>query len=430
MFKKIKQTIIQSPLLRVTSFNSVSVVVKMITGLAVSKLTAFFLGPSGVALIGNLRNALVVIHNFSVLGLEKGAVRYAAEYKDQLQNRRYFTTTLLLLGSLGSLLVGVLLWFNASWLSRFIFENSNYDIVWKILALALPFHTFNIFLVSLLKGNSEFKKVIEINIVSHLLNLVLFFVGIYFFDLNGALLAVALISSILFFYTFTRAKKYALIFFQFSGTNLKIKMLKNLGEYSLMHLISSITFPLVFLGIRKLIITQIGEDEAGFWEAINRISNYYMVFVLSVLNLFILPKMAEAKTNRAFKKIVFDFYKRVIPIFSIGLVLVYFLRDFIVQLVFSKEFLPTSELFLWQILGDFFRVITLIMVYQFHAKKMLVKFIATDLFLAIALFLSSSLLIKFIGIQGAVLGHFITYMLYFILIMFMFRKQLLTKLID
>ena len=79
MIKRLKNIILASPLLKVTSFNSLSVLIKMITGLGVSKLTAYFLGPQGVALMGNFRNFLNIAHNFSAGGLERAVVKYAAE---------------------------------------------------------------------------------------------------------------------------------------------------------------------------------------------------------------------------------------------------------------------------------------------------------------------------------------------------------------
>jgi PST family polysaccharide transporter len=132
--------------------------------------------------------------------------------------------------------------------------------------------------------------------------------------------------------------------------------------------------------------------------------------------------LVKAKDNAAFKAIVFSFYKQIIPLYAIGLVLVFFIKKQLLLLVYTAEFLPAENLFLYQILGDFFRIITLVMVYQFHAKRMTFSFILTDLFLALSLYICSTWYIDKIGLEGAVFGHFITYVAYFVVILMYFRK--------
>ena len=86
MLKRLKSVVQQSTLLKVSSFNGLSVVIKMITGLGVSKLTAIYLGPQGIAILGNLRNVLEIFHKFSSGGLANAVVKYSAEHKSDKAN--------------------------------------------------------------------------------------------------------------------------------------------------------------------------------------------------------------------------------------------------------------------------------------------------------------------------------------------------------
>jgi PST family polysaccharide transporter len=276
-----------------------------------------------------------------------------------------------------------------------------------------------------LQGFNEFSKVIKINIASHFLNIIAFALLVYWFNLEGALLTIVIVPSAMLIFTLYYVQSWFGAITSFQWSRFSTPVLKNLGQYAFMTLISSLSFPLVFLGIRNLLIDTLGESNAGFWESTVRISSYYLLFILSLLNLFILPKMAEAQKPSEFRAIVFNFYKQILPFFVVGLILVYILRDWIVTLVFSKDFLPAADLFFWQMLGDFFRVLAMVMVYQFHAKKMLWHYIITDLFLALSLFLSAIYLVPKIGLEGVVLGHALTYILYFFIILFIFRKSLI-----
>jgi len=76
------KTISRTPLFKVTSLNSISVLLKIGIGLITSKVLAIFIGPGGLALVGNLRNFLTSIESVATLGFQNGVVKYIAQYKD------------------------------------------------------------------------------------------------------------------------------------------------------------------------------------------------------------------------------------------------------------------------------------------------------------------------------------------------------------
>lgn len=416
-----------NPLLKVTSQNSVGVLVKLFTGLATSKIIAVFVGPTGMAFLGNLRNLQNVVNNFSTAGLEKGAIRYSAEYKNDREKLNSFVATLFFIGICICCLLGVLLFFGSGFLNDLVFPGRDFRYIFKILALILPLSMLNVFCLAILKGIGEFKKVILINILGNILNLLLIGILVWQFGLDGALLTFIILPSAILFITLAMANKKLNLLKSFHIGNISGVFNRNLSHYALMTLVSSITFPVVFLLVRNFIIAEIGTEEAGYWEAVTRLSNYYLLFIMSLLSLYILPQMAATDSDSGFRKIVFDFYKTVLPVFGIGLLLVYFLRFWIIRIVFSEEFLPMENLFLWQLLGDFVRVAAIVMTFQLHAKKMVWKFILSDLFLAGMTYLSSVLLVSKVGLQGVVIAHAVTHCMYGLVILFIFRKVFFHK---
>jgi PST family polysaccharide transporter len=139
--------------------------------------------------------------------------------------------------------------------------------------------------------------------------------------------------------------------------------------------------------------------------------------------LYILPKFVQAKSQSEFRSIVFEFYKKILPLFGLGLILLFVLREYLVLLVFSNDFIEVTTILGWQMIADFLRVLALVMVIQFHAKKMVWHYILTDLFLAIALYVSAMLGLKYLELSGVVIGHVITYAVYFVVILVIFRKS-------
>ena len=57
------------------------------------------------------------------------------------------------------------------------------------------------------------------------------------------------------------------------------------------------------------------------------------------------------------------------PFFVVGLVLLFILKKWLVFFLLSEEFEPVSNLFLGQMVGDFFKALSLILGMQFYAKK-------------------------------------------------------------
>lgn len=145
-----------------------------------------------------------------------------------------------------------------------------------------------------------------------------------------------------------------------------------------MALVSSVIGPLVFLAIRNNIIHTLGIEQAGYWESMNRIATYYFMFVSTILSVYFLPRLAFVTSRKATKKVFWSYYKGIVPFFILGLIVLYFLRGFIVSLLFTKAFLPVTELFFWQFIGDIFKVMSLVLGYQFFAKKLTLAFIATE----------------------------------------------------
>ncbi|HNQ27476.1 MAG TPA: O-antigen translocase, partial [Aquaticitalea sp.] len=172
------------------------------------------------------------------------------------------------------------------------------------------------------------------------------------------------------------------------------------------------------------IIEVVGMKEAGYWEAMNRISDYCLMFIMSLMNLYFLPRFSEIENKREFRKEVFNFYKSILPYFAAGLLLVYLLRSLIVRLVFSEAFAPATELFMWQLLGDFVKVLSVVIAFQFIAKRMFWHFVIIEVFLVCMMYLTSVYLIDIYGVKGAVIGHFVSYVLFYGLVLLIFSSSL------
>ncbi len=418
-------TIKRTPLFKVASLNSVSVILKMAIGVITSKVLAVFIGPSGLALTGNLKNFLTSVESIATLGFQNGIVKYVVDAKNDEVALKKIVSTVFISLLVVSVILSAFLFGFSHYLTVTVFGSKwNYSVVFKILALILPWYASTAYLIVILNGLGKFKKVIYVNIFGNLTGLLFCVCAVFYYKTFGALLSIIVPPALLFFLAFYYVNKEISFFDNISRTSFDWQVLKNLASYSLMALVSSVFGSLVFLAIRNNIIEVLGIDSAGYWEAMTRISNYYLMFISTILTVYFFPKLAFSSSKKAVQNLVKSYYLSVLPIYIIGVIVLFFLRIFFIKLLFTKDFLPVADLFFWQLLGDTFKVASLILGYQFYAKKLTVAFICTELFSLLLMFSFSYYFIIDFGIVGVVMAHTLTYFIYLIVLLLYFRKSL------
>src|SRR5690606_24251489 len=152
---KLLKSIFQNPVFRITSTNSVSVMIRIVTGLVSTSVVAKILGPSGVALLGNLRNFITSLETFSTLGFNNGIVKYVAQHHKNEQELSKIISTVFwsLLGA--SVLLGLPIFiFSEYWNNSIFGEEYDFGIVFKVVALSLPLFALNLFLIAVVNGFS------------------------------------------------------------------------------------------------------------------------------------------------------------------------------------------------------------------------------------------------------------------------------------
>ncbi len=412
-------------LIKISSLNAVSVLVTAITSLVGVKVVALVLGTEGMALIGNLRNALTTVQSASTLGMYNGIVKYIAEYtKDRTELARMLSTVVCLF-MIAVCCVALGLFIGASYWNTLLFGTSyHFESIFKALAFALPFYALHSVGLAIINGFAYYKKYIVISIISSIAGLLVSVLLIWYHQLQGAFIAVigTPIVGLVIITGAMRTEKELLRLI--SIHHISFTYVKKMSSYAVMTLVSAVILPLIMIRVRNHIIATAGIDEAGYWEAIQRISKQYMVFITTLLTLYVLPKFATIKRSKAFRKEVTNFYKVMLPIFGVGFIGVYGVRHWIVALLFSADFSAMESQFGWYLMGDFFKIASLVIAYQLIAKKMLLYYMITEVLSLLLLYLSSIYLINRYGFIGASMAHFFNYVCYFIMMIIVFRNSL------
>ncbi|WP_370391779.1 O-antigen translocase [uncultured Winogradskyella sp.] len=423
--KKFIHYINNEVLVKAASLNTANISVKIIAGILISKFIAIFIGPEGMALIGNLRNFLSALQSMAIAGLYNGLVKFIGRCKNDALALSKTLSTSFYFGFFASMTLAFLCYYNAEAINNFIFaENYNYVYVIETMAIVLPFYALNMFAFSIMNGFSKFKILLIINIIGQILGLLVTLLLIWQEHIDGALIAVVISPALNLLITLVGILYRKNLMSSIKITLIDFSVVQKLSPYMMMALVSSIAIPIVLILIRNYIIDEIGMKEAGYWQAMNRVSDYYLMFINSLITLYILPRFSEINTKTEFRNEVFSFYKTVMPFFAVILIIIFLSRSVLVNVLFSEDFKPVEELFGFQILGDFMRVLSMVIAYQFLAKKMFAHFIVIEIFLFVIMYVSSIYFIDVFGLKGAVMGHCLSYFMHFAIILLIFGSSL------
>jgi len=398
---------------KVFSFNGVIVLGKLFTSFIVSKVSAIYLGPAGYAIVGNFKNALQGVLGITASGFQSGLIKYIAENKHDKKQIQIITVSAFAFSVLISLLIGVLIFIFSNQLAISVLKDPSLTLVFRYLSLLLPLISLNFLIVYIINGLQKFKLYTILISVSNLLNAIITFLLIYYFRLNGALMAGVMVP-VLSFVASVFIKEVRTIFID-AITNLRsisISFLKSISVYLFMAIYSTFLISFSYLLIRNSIISTIDVNTAGLWEAMNKISSFYMIFFSSLFTLYLLPLLASNKTVKGFVEIMGTYFKYLIPFVIVLFFCILIARDKLINLVLTNEFKSIEQFFYLQLIGDFIKIIAFSFAYQFHAKKMVSSYFISDAILYVSFYVLSIYLLKYFNLHGVFYAYIVSIILY------------------
>ncbi len=407
-------------MLKITSLNAVVISIRLIVSVFIQRLLAITVGEAGIASIGTIRNVMAMLTSTSTLGTFNGVIKYVAEYKKNKPELSKIFSTVTIFITVGSLVSAAVLFFGARYFSTYLFSSQDYIYIFQLLAVIVPFIAINRVISAVVSGLSDYKRYAKIELISYLLATIAIVFGLYNSELKGVLVAIAItpiIQLLVLAFVFGKTLKS---YVRFKSLTLNLNYKNKLLAFTLMSFISTFLLNYIELDIRTLITDEININEAGYWTAMTFISKNYMVFATGLFTLYVIPKFASIHSQSEFKNEVFNIYKTILPIFALGMVLVYILRNYIIQIVYP-EFTGMEPLFKWQLLGDFVRLCALVLAHQFLAKRLVKSFVITEVISLGLFFILSKVFIQQYGTEGIVIAHFVRYVIYFIVVAFVIR---------
>jgi len=411
-------------LIKTSVLSAISTIIKVIAGFVSIKVVAVYVGPSGLALIGQMQNFISMMSSVASAGVNSGVVKYTAEHYEDEQIKQKIWSSALKISLVLIIPIAIGIIFLADFISMQLLNTAEYSSIFIVFAITVIFFVLNGLLTSILNGQKEIKKLTILNIVGSLFGLAVTILLVTQYELYGALIAGIVSQSIVFFITLAFVLKSSWFKLSMFLGSMDKEYRNKLLKYSLMTITYIITSSLSQIYIRHYLGANIGWDEAGYWQAIWRISETYLMLITTTLTIYYLPKLSSIQDKVELRKELLYGYKIIMPIVIVMALGIYIFRDFIISILFSEAFSPMAELFFYQLIGDVIKIAAWLLGFIMVAKAMTRLSIFSEIFFACSFVGFVVLFVNIYGLIGVTIAFMVNYLIYMIFLYFSLRGYL------
>lgn len=400
-------------LIKTSLLNGIAVIIKLLTFLGINKLLSIYVGPVGYAFLGQYQNLITVTTTFASGAINTGVTKYTAEYYYDEKKQHVLWQTALQISVVGSLFTAILISVFSQQLAIVFLHDIALSGVFLWFAGSLLFFVLNSLFLAILNGKKEIGYYIIANIIGSLLALISTALLVIYYNLYGALVALAIYQAIAFFATCFICYKRPWFKFSLLIGKLDKSMAKNLFGYAVMAVVSAICIPGSQILVRNYIGTVIDWQAAGYIEAIWRLSAAYLMVVTTTLSVYFIPRLSELNEPVQIKTELVNTYKLLVPFTIISSTLIYLLRKILITTLFTDDFNAMEELFAWQMIGDTLKVCSWILMYLYVAKNFFRLYVCSEIFFSITFYILVLLLENKFQVKSVAIAHAINYLFYF-----------------
>lgn len=408
-------------------WTTLSTIIKIGASLLVLKVLAVAFGPDGLGQAGNFRQLITMLSMLSGAGIFNGITKLVAQYQHQPERLRMVLGTGSAMVFTSSLLLAALFIFAANPVSRALFGHEGHsESVVALAVIQLCIACANLGL-AILKGYRDANGNAFCVSVGNLLGVAAFFVYYRLGGYAGALVGLALLPAMvllpvlfMLYYRHKLPLSYLLPTWDAGSAAL-------LAKFTVMALITAVTLPIAYVKIRNLLARTQGWAAVGIWQGVSSISDAYLQFVTTLFTVYLLPTLAQLKDKRAIKREIARALFLVLPTVSVVSLTLWLLRDMVIRLFFSFEFSDMSEQFIWQLVGDIFKVSAYVFGYLIVAFAALRVYFLAEITQFVLLISFSYWLIPRHGALGATQAYMTSYIVYFVLCSGVFLLYLKNK---
>ena len=168
--------------------------------------------------------------------------------------------------------------------------------------------------------------------------------------------------------------------------------------------------------IRAAVSKYQGYAGAGIFDAGWTLSMTYVMLILTSFNAYYLPTLGKLKTQAQARNNLIQQYFKFATLASIPLIAsVMLLKPWVIELLYSREFIPAIHMMRWMLLGDFFKISSWVLAMPMLAYADMRPYVISELLWNAGLVLLGYIALRMgAGIENIGIIFMILYFLYFL----------------
>ena len=399
-------------IVRAGFYSAIATGARLLAALVVIKLVAWFAGPEGVGKLGQFTSLMSLLAVLAGGGISAGIVKYVAEYRHDPQRLARLLAAALWYALCASVLMGCLALLFSRQLAVWLLDDPAYAGLIRVLAVAQLGIALVNYILAVINGFMDVRRLALIQVLGSLLSIVMVIWLARWLHLYGALLA--LIVSQLLWLVVGLPAWWRSPYFQRSMLRLRFdrEMTLRLAAFSVMTLTAALVSPLVNIAVRDHLALQLGWEQVGYWQAVSKVSDAYLLFLTAAINIYYLPKLAAIRERAALVAELRNAYRYILPVVVVLAAAVYVLREWVTRLLFSADFAPANALYAPQLAGDVVKIASFILSYVMLAKAMTRLFVISECVFAASYLALVYVFTAHFGLVGAMYAFAANYLAY------------------
>ncbi|TWG86425.1 PST family polysaccharide transporter [Cupriavidus gilardii J11] len=402
-------------IVRAGIYSGFATAARLLAGLVVIKLVAWFAGPTGIGKLGQFMSLMSLLSVLAGGGIMSGVTKYVAEYREDATLLNRLISSSLSYAGCASLVIGVATLLFSEQIAISLLGDAAYESLIWVLAIAQAMIALNNYIVALINGFMDVKRVALIYVAGAVLNMSITALLAWQFKLYGALLALVVGQASVLLVSLVVLKMSPYFSRAVFALSFDRDMFRRLAGYSTMTLTSALLPPLVNIWVRNHLADRFSWDQVGLWQAVSKVSEAYLLFITMAISMYYLPKLSSIRNRDELRAELRSAYAHIMPAVVVIAGTIYFLRDWVTLLLFSGDFSAAAPLYLPQLIGDVVKIAAYVLSYIMLAKAMTRAFLFSEfLFSATYIALVYLFVDRFglIGTMYAFTVNYVGYLLY------------------
>jgi O-antigen/teichoic acid export membrane protein len=401
---------------------AVSTGTKLVAGLFIVKVIALYVGAEGLGQLGQFMSVMNMVTTLAGGGIVTGLIKYVAEHAENKEELSRYLSSGSFITLMASGLIALILIAGATPVSNLLLGTPRYVVVFYVLALVQFIIGANNYATSVINGHRDAKGFAIVSASGTLVGAVIMFSATRWGGLTGSMYGLMLMPAAMAFFSIPYIFYRGLISATVLAPRRHSEATNNLLHYSGMLCVTVSTLPVAQIVVRNLIEKQAGWGAVGYWQGVSRISDVYLQFITVVLSNYYLPQLSAISDKDELRSHVYNALKIAVPATVLMALTVFLLRDLIIPLLFSKSFLPMRDLFLFQLIGDCFKVSAYTIGYVCVAKAMTRLYIFAEIYQSVMFIVLANVFLNSAGPVGVTYAYALNYALYFVIALVAFRR--------